>query len=245
MSVAPGKSTNAAFAQCSLSDAAFGLAGCLLWAVVTVVRLGAEPSVISLLAASFACASVCGVPLVIVLRSMRASRSTLASFAMAASSSLLPVAVFAALVKQRTHHRALGGVTVAAGATFIVLFAYLVVRRVRAMRPSPGARALRAALVTLCALSVLWALSTMLAGGSQGASRDAAVDGAVGLSILGLSASARGPAPSPPASRAVTAAGGLVVLAGLALLRKSPSLLANLCEHAPVTLGLARVFGCP
>jgi hypothetical protein len=229
----------------SSADVLSGLVASFAWTMLTLVGVGESRSVTSALVV-FGCAASKAVPLVVGAR-MLGSTSTAASPIEAAVLVVLaPVALFAGGIQTHTHHRALGAVTFAAGATFVFGVTALVTRRI--VRESASGsrlwRMLRAALGGACGLSLAWILWTLARASRDDGARAAMVDGALGLVAVTLGV--RAPRVPVPAFllRLAPALFVTVVGAGLLALWKNAPEFAILCERAPVTLGIPPLFKC-
>src|ERR1041385_73107 len=192
------------------SDVAIGLVASLAWSAITVVRVGLRSTSLSLVVMVFGCASVSGVPIVVVARSLRRAElrgatRALAVLTIAALVALSPIAVLSSMIKANTHHRALGAVTLATGAVVIIVAALLVSRRVFGASATGDARgrALRSILVIVALGSLLWTFASLVGPASTSRIRWAAWDGAFGASCLAPSSVVRPLAVSGPLARGV------------------------------------------
>jgi hypothetical protein len=224
------------------TDVLLGLVASFAWALATTIRL-AGPS-LEVFAASFGCASVHVVPITVLARRVRAlpRRVTtwLAAFAMAAG----PLAVLGAFLKEKTHHRALGGVTFAVSGTVVTLFAFAVARRLRALGGSSraGAAVARAAVVVLATGSLGVAIVPLVVSASPGSTlRAGLLDAAVGVACTAPFVFAPVRKSLLPTKAAVPL---LLWAASVALgtwaVKRDSALSSWLAERAPLTLGITR-----
>jgi hypothetical protein len=235
---------DADLSRVSSADVVPGLGASLAWAVATYVGLGDERSTsAALVALGFASSTT--VPLVLLLR-MVGRRSALSSVETAALVVLVPVASFAAVIQTHTHHRALGAVTFAAGATLSFGAALLVTRRVlREAEAGAGPwRVLRGVLRTASGASLAWIFWTLIRSSPRAGPHAWLVDGTLGLLLVAVFA--RVPRMWLPSALARAAPAVFVTFLGVGVAtawKNAPSF-AILCEHAPATLGISGVFMC-
>jgi hypothetical protein len=228
----------------SAADVLSGLGASLAWAIATYVGLGDARSVAAaLVALGFASSST--VPLVLLLRVV-GWRSVLAPVEAAALVVLLPVAVFAGAIQTHTHHRALGAVTFALGATFMFGAALLLSRRIHCEAETGAGlwRLLRGALRAASGVSLAWIFWMLIHSSPRDGLRATLVDGTLGLLVIAVFA--RTPRTWLP-SALVRAAPALFVTflgVGIATAWKNAPSFAVLCERAPATLGISGVFMC-
>jgi hypothetical protein len=228
----------------SSADVLAGLGASLAWATATYVGLGdGRSAAAALVALGFASSST--VPLVLFVR-MAGWRSALTSVEAAALVVLVPVALFASVIQTHTHHRALGAVTFAGGATFMFGVAFLLSRRIFREAETGGGlwRLLRGALRGASGVSLAWILWTLIRSSSRDGPHATLVDGTLGLLTIALfSRTPRLPLPSALA-RAAPALFVTFLGAGVVTAWKNAPSFAILCERAPVTVGISGVFLC-
>lgn len=227
----------------SSADVVMGLLAALGWAVVTTARLASLAPPPLLAPAALGCAAASAVPIVVFARTTPSCGATAYRVAVTLLTSLAPIAVVAAVLKTKTHHRALGGVVFAVLVVGLLPALYLVVRRALAARGGAG-RAGRLAIFALVVASLGWTLVSLFGPASTGWIRAAAWDGAAGALFVSIAIVAPRhdvAALTPRAAAFVFCA--VVAIGGNAVWRK-PVLLTALCEGAPVTLGIFSAFGC-
>jgi len=226
-----------------LADVVLGLAASLVWAASTFVRLGEDRSAATALVA-LGCTASSTIPLVAFSRLVGWKISINASVDAAALVVLAPIALFASVLQTHTHHRALGAVTFAAGATFMVAVAFPITRKILREASAGGRfwRLLRGTVWGVSCVSVAWVLWTLV--GSRDRSQSAVVDGALGLVAVALSASVRRAPVWSPLVRVAPALLAVVLGAGAVAVWKNTASFAILCERAPVTAGIPGVFAC-
>ncbi|HVU03900.1 MAG TPA: hypothetical protein VHE30_19210 [Polyangiaceae bacterium] len=151
---------------------------------------------------------------------------------------LLPVALFAAMLRDKTHHRALGGVTFAVVALGLVSGGALVARRLG------GTRARSAAFV-IAVLSLLLAVRPLGAALTRGSAADALVARDFVVFVVLAAAAVVGAKRRVPraVARASRVAFWAAVLGGFSLAASSMPLRAMLSERAPFALGLGGLTG--
>lgn len=228
----------------SFADVVPGLGASLVWVIATLIGVGdVRSAATALVALGFASSST--VPLVLFLR-MAGWRSALSSVETAALVVLVPVASFAAVIQTHTHHRALGAVTFAAGATFFFGAALLVTRRIlREAEKGPGAwRVLRGVLRVASGASLAWIFWTLTRLSPRAGAHALLVDGTLGLLLIAVFA--RIPRTWLPSGLAKAAPALFVTFLGVGVVaawKNAPSF-TILCEYAPATLGISGVFMC-
>jgi hypothetical protein len=220
-----------------MNDVGYGLLASACWALFVTVTSGPGPSASSF-AASFGCAALLVVPLVTVLRR---TRTLFVAFRVAGAGAALacaPLAVFGALVFEKTHHRALGAVTFACVAFGVVGAAVLLARRVLATRRDW----LRVALIGVAALSVITTLGMVVGSGLHvaGPARALLADSVVGGALVAACVVLPSMRPAPWTSL-VALAGIIAALAGLAWFGTRPELRRHLADSAPAATGMARL----
>jgi hypothetical protein len=178
-------------------DVAIGLAAALAWGAASLVLGQTRASPLGIVE-SLGSAAGLAVPLVALLRLARPWPEPLRALVLGALLVAAPLAVLGTLLVEKTHHRALGGVTFAALALVVTLVAWPLARRLLASdRAAPG----RAA----------GAVASVLG------SRGLLAVGAATLLVLGAVLSS-----GPAASRAAAVGLVSVVLALLAPARQAP-----------------------
>jgi hypothetical protein len=229
------------------TDVALGLAAAAAWAVVTLVRLGVtSPAAV---VGVFGCAATSAAPAVVFIRRLGRLDSPFRSWIAAAIVSAGPLAILGAVLKTKTHHRPLGGVTFAFVGTALFVSALVASKRLIELSGAGAASATRfvgrAVLLGSGAISVVLLSKAVLpAFGAQASPfvRGALVDALVGALFIGLAAVA-GAAPAPRRTGVLALAVWAVSVGlGVIVLLKNPSVRASLDERAPVTLG---IMGAP
>lgn len=236
--------TDAGRPRLSFADVLPGVGASLAWAVATYVGLGEERSLApALVALGFASSST--VPLVLLAR-MVGWRPVLAPVEVAALIVLVPVALFAGAIQMHTHHRALGAVTFAAGATFMFAAALLLSRRILSEAQTGAGfwRILGRLLRAASGVSLAWILWALIRPSARGGLHAALVDGTLGLLTIALFS--RIPRTWFPSAlvRAAPAVFVTFLGVGIAAAWKNAPSFAILCERAPATLGISGVFMC-
>jgi len=158
-----------------------GLAAAVAWSTATAIRLGSAP--FPTFVAAFGCAAATACPLVALGRRATAPGSGLGNWIAAALLSLGPLAMLGGLLKDKTHHRPLGGVTFAVLAAAVFVAALVVASRLRRVDSTAPRRLGRAVLGSGYAVSLLLfgrALAPILGRTAPLAVRDAASDAALG-----------------------------------------------------------------
>jgi hypothetical protein len=229
-------------------DLARALALALAWSSEIAARFGRPSGVVPTLVAALGCTALTLGSVAVVARRGRTTGMGLRASVLGALLASGPVALFAAVLRGKTHHRALGGVTFALLAGALVVLGFLVVRR--ALAPSsPGSRAgsaLRVCLAILVVTSLgvaLWPLVLELGPSGSAAGRWFAEDLAIGAGLSALVAALPGIELRPRAALACAIAWALSVAAGASVVGGNMPLRAILAEHAPVGLGVLGVLG--
>ena len=229
----------------SPADVLAGLGASFAWATFTFIGLGdGRSGAAALVALGFASSSA--VPLVVLVRLFGWTRSVPGPIEAAALVVLVPVALFASAIQTHTHHRALGAVTFAVGATLMFGVALLVARRVLREAATGGRlwRILGVALRGASFVSLSWILWTLIGSSHRERTHAAMVDGMLGLVAVALFA--RAPRAWFPSLlvRVAPALFATFLGAGVVAAWKNAPSFALICERAPVTSGILGVFAC-
>jgi hypothetical protein len=223
---------------------------------------------IAFFAAWPAIAGLVGVPLAGLIAAMRLARRSLGDRKPSSAASLLwgsgvwlclslPVnAVLAAILKETTHHRALGGVTFATFALVMNCLAVLAAWRFTVSilpRMSSRAKSKDFALVVALAAGLLVLTAVIIGALGAGGPPDAAladrvyallVDGSLAVAATALAALWDVP-PRRAHMASWGGAGGLALLGGIALssLTQSPNLSRRVVEQAPFAAAIGQTVG--
>jgi hypothetical protein len=224
-------------------DLAGALVLALAWSSEIAARFGPPSGVVPTLVAAFGCTALTLGSVAVVARRGRPTGMGLRASVLGALLASGPVALFGAVLRDKTHHRALGGVTFALLAGALFMLGFLVVRR--ALAPSsPGSRARSALRIGLAILVVtslgvaLWPLLLELGPAGSIAGRWLAEDLAIGAGLSALVAALPSVELRPRVALACGIAWALSVAAGATVLAGNMPLRAILAEHAPVALGV-------
>jgi hypothetical protein len=219
-----------------MTEAFVAFIAALGWTMFVALDIGRVAPPAALLAL-FGCASVALLPAAFVWRHARPegpeSRGTLHGAMLAA----VPLAAFGALLFERTHHRALGGVTYAIVAAGVVTAGALLGRRILGISRWGKAPSLAlAAAANLSVLSVaLWLL--FATPGPRAVVSDF-LSGAVVLSIAAVTPLER----LPRWTRHAALAGFVAAAGGVVLFALNQDLRRHLAEAAPVATFVVRVI---
>jgi hypothetical protein len=220
------------------------LAASLGWSAIVAVRLcGSSPSGWTLLGAFGSSALTLGVALAIWRRARPLSEGA-QCFVLGALSSSVVLGVFGAVLRTKTHHRALGAVTFALGAAIVVLFSVVLVARLRQVARSHEPRGhLTRALSLAIVLTAALATGIPLSASTSPLVRSLMVDGVTGGCLFVVAVSL--PRWRLPAWAAWASAlgWGTVVMVGLLVLGANRAVYVVLAFRAPVALGAA--FSAP
>jgi hypothetical protein len=222
-----------------MTDALPGLVAALLWALIATVHagLGVASAIVT-----FGMASLALVPSTYALRRARPFGPGLYWALAGAGLSSFPLAIVGSILFEKTHHRALGGVTFAFISAVAAACALLVARRVQGVQVSPTARS-RFVLFVTAALSVVatfWWIASSIARVPAGTGWPM-VEGCTGLLVLAAAAWVPALRRTPPVLWA-SLAGLVVAVVGLALAIWNRELVRHLADAAPVTTFVARSF---
>lgn len=216
---------------------ALGTLAALVWSLLPAWRVAGVSNAVAY-AALAGSAALLMAPLAASLRLVKPDRRAFLGALLGLAMAAAPLSVLGALLKTKTHHRQLGGVTFAlVGATLTLICVVLAMRMTDARRWRSLLTTCVATAATLSVGLTMW----WLFAGSPPALRHAAVDAGVGLALLVASAIA----PEMPAKMSrygVPVWVGLSAI-GVLLLRIDHSLGDVLSVQAPVVFGLGNWLG--
>ena len=234
--------TEAALGSSVSTGIGLGVVASLLWAIAPAARIGAGALEYVALAG---CAALLMTPVVAAARAARPLSPAGLGGLLGVVVSLGPLAVFGALLSAKTHHRPLGGVTFALGATLVLVFAAWFGARLWSLGQERSlARTIARRFVAFAALaSVALALRMVWSSLSPSTPIGAAlVDGALGVTLAAVASRERLVLPAA-VTKAAPIAWVILVVVGLFLVRADEDLYRRLVSGAPVTLGVGLWLG--
>jgi hypothetical protein len=214
-----------------------GVIAALIWSLLPAWRVAGVSSVAAY-AALAGSAALLMAPLSGSLRLLKPDARAFLGALLGLATSSAPLSILGALLKMKTHHRQLGGVTFAiVGATLTVACVLISVRMTDSRRHRVLLTACAAGAAAVSAGLTTW----WLFAGSPPVLRHAAVDAFVGLALLMAAALA----PEMPTGTARYGVPVWVTLSalGILLLRIDHALGGVLSVQAPVVLGLGAFLG--
>jgi hypothetical protein len=221
------------------------LGAALVWTAIDVAR-SAVPIVQGLFALLGSTSLILGALVVGIRRARPFGDGARAAFAGAAMSAL-PLLVVAAVLQKTTHHRALGGVTFAFVALFVVAGCIVVAARLLQLATRGGrvgfvARVALGVLVVPC-VAVAASLLPVLRAPSAAPLVPALADGALGIALLSAALFVPSSVLRAVPARVSAVAWVAAVTVGIAVSAASPSVRAALSARVPVAFALGAGWG--
>src|SRR5687768_4629899 len=158
-----------------------GTIAALAWALLPAFRVHGDVSSLAAYGALAGCAAILMAPLAASVRLIKADARGFIGAVLGLATAAAPLSILGALLKSKTHHRQLGGVTFAlVGATLTVACVVLTMRMTNARRGRTLFTTITAGVAALSGGITLW----WLFAGSAPALRHSAVDACVGVALL-------------------------------------------------------------